>query len=207
MCFLATAGDFIVMGIAGSIYPGYRMLHDTESMLGASNSPVSALVSTWWVILGVMFIIFGYGFRNLYKEPAALTKAASLLIILYGVGEGMGSGFFHADYVNGNLTLAGKIHDTLGGLGIAGMFILPLLIRKVIPRRQHPLLYSMTWPIIVAGGILLLLFSIAKLKDHPVEIITLWKGTWQRLLTLNFYVYLDLLAITMLMDLRQKFPH
>ncbi len=194
------------MGIAGRLYPDYRMLHDTESMLGATASPVAALTSTWWVILGSMFVIFGLGFRLAYKEGTA-TRAASWLIMLYGVGEGMGSGIFPANYVNGNLTLSGIVHDTLGGLGIAGMFILPLLIRKIIPRREHPALYALAIPILAFGLIALILFSIAKLKSHPVEFITTWKGLWQRLLTLNFYVYLSFLAIVMMMDTVKKSYH
>ncbi len=203
-CFIATLGDFAVMGYAGSIYPGYRMLHDTESMLGASSSPVSEMTSAWWIILGLLFVIFGAGFRKAYHDGGRAAQIASWLIILYGVGEGMGSGIFHADYVDGYLTLPGKIHDALGGLGIAGMFILPLLVRKIIPRKKHPVLHSLAVPTIIIGLAVLILFSIAKLKSQPSEFITTWKGLWQRLLTLNFYVYLAFLAGVMLKDIGSR---
>ncbi len=199
-CLVATVGDFTVMGIAGSIYPNYRMFHDTESMLGATASPVATLTSTWWIVLGFLFVIYGAGFRTAYRNAGSTALAASWLIILYGVGEGMGSGIFPANYVNGNLTFTGKIHDAFGGLAIAGMFILPLLVRRIIPREKHPALYKSAWPIIIFGLIALILFSISKLKSHPVEFITTWKGLWQRLLTFNFYVYLDFVAVVMGID-------
>lgn len=202
-CLLATTGDFVIMGLAGSRYPGYRMLHDTESMLGATASPVAVITSVWWVILGFLLVIYGLGFRIAYHPKRKETLWASWLIIIYGIGEGMGSGIFPANYVDGNLTLSGKVHDALGGLGIAGMFILPLLVRRIIPRKRHPVLYEAAIPVIVFGLIALILFSIAKLKSHPVEFITTWKGLWQRLLTLNFYLYIDLLAIIMLRDTRK----
>jgi hypothetical protein len=203
-CLIATIGDFAVMGIAGSRYPGYNLLHDTESMLGATASPVSVLTSTWWIILGILFVIFGAGFRFAYDIPRKAVILASWLIILYGVGEGMGSGIFHADYVNGNLTPGGLVHDALGGLGIAGMFILPLAVRRIISGKSHPFLYHAAWPVIIFGLIVLILFSIAKLKSHPSEFITTWKGLWQRLLTLNFYIYLDILAIVMISDIAAR---
>ncbi len=186
------------MGLAGSRYPGYRFLHDTESMLGASASPVAGIVSAWWVILGFMMILFGLGVRFNYEQAGKISVLASWLIIIYGLGEGMGSGLFPADYMNGNLTLSGKIHDTLGGIGIAGLFFLPLLMRHIISRNQHPWFYASAVPVIVFGLVMLILFSIAKLKSHPIEFITTWKGLWQRLLTLNFYLYLDFLAIVMI---------
>ena len=203
-CFMATAGDFLVMGFAGSKYPGYRMFHDTESMLGATASPVASMTSTWWIVLGILFTIYGLGFLLTYKEYGKTARLAAWLIVLYGIGEGMGSGIFPANYVNGNLTFSGKVHDTLGGLGIAGMFILPLLVRRIIPEKKHPVLYSSAIPVIAFGLLALILFSIAKLKSQPVEFITTWKGLWQRLLTLNFYIYLDILAVVMLIDSLQK---
>jgi len=173
-------------------------------MLGATASPVAAVTSTWWVILGFLLLIYGLGFRIAYHPERKETRWASWLIIIYGIGEGMGSGIFPANYVDGNLTLSGKVHDALGGLGIAGMFILPLLIRRIIPRKKHPFLYEAAIPVITFGLVALILFSIAKLKSHPIEFISTWKGLWQRLLTLNFYLYIDLLAIIMISDTRRK---
>jgi hypothetical membrane protein len=101
-CFAGCIGDFLSLFILGPEYPGYSQMHDTMSSLGSSTSPVSDIISAWWVILGILMIIFAFGFRAAYPHDNKYVRIVFWLLILYGLGEGLGSGLFKADRVSGS---------------------------------------------------------------------------------------------------------
>ena len=89
-CFTACIGDFLSLFVFGPHYPGYSQIHDTMSSLGASESPVSGIISAWWIILGFLMIIFAFGFRAAYPHNDKYVTTVFWLLILYGLGEGVG---------------------------------------------------------------------------------------------------------------------
>jgi hypothetical protein len=137
-CITASIGEFIALFVFGAYFPGYNHLKDTMSKLGASVSPVADEVSLWWIIMGLLFIFFGTGFRKAFSEKGLYARAASWLIILYGFGEGIGSGAFKANRIPDGLTFSLIIHDILGGIGVAAILLLPLVMQKVITRNEMP---------------------------------------------------------------------
>src|SRR5512133_1469358 len=84
-CIIACAGEFVVMFVFGTYYPGYSHLKDTVSSLGASISPVSAIISMWWVIMGTLLVFFASGFKKAFSKKGQYANLASWLIILYGL--------------------------------------------------------------------------------------------------------------------------
>jgi len=199
-CIIACVGDFAVMYIYDEYYPGYSQIFNSISSLGASDSPVSFQISTWWVILGFLMIIFAIGFRIAFSVDNKYVKVASWLIIIYGIGEGFGSGLFKADYVNNVITTSAKIHDTLGGIGIFAVFIFMLISQKIFTKALYPRIYKFSWIIFISGILILVLFSF-RFSDSENNIIKLYKGLWQRLLVLDIYLYF--LVIVYLMFKRQ----
>ena len=195
--FLACLGDMSMTVIFGNRYPGYSQLHDTMSKLGASDSPVGFQMSLWWVILCFLFIAFAFGFRQLYYKNGKWFRTAFWLIVIYALGEGMGSGIFPANHDGNKLTLSLMIHDTLGGIGIGGIMVLPFALMKTISEKKANAFYRFSQIILYAGPVFLILFSIAKILTNPDNFIASYKGLWQRLLMLNYYVYLMVLAIRM----------
>ncbi len=172
-------------------------LKDTMSILGASVSPVAHAASIWWVIMGLLLIFFGIGFRKAFSEKGLFAKGASWLIILYGFGEGIGSGAFKANHIVNGLTTSLLIHDILGGIGVAAILLLPLIMQKVVEKNENPVFFRMSKIIFITGIITVLLFLFRYLPDEN-NFLSVYKGLWQRLFMLNTYIYLTTIAILMI---------
>ncbi len=198
-CYVACVGDFVVLFIFGNQYPGYSQLYNTMSSLGASASPVSLIVSTWWVILGLLFVMFAFGFRQAFSPTNKYVILAFWLIIMYGLGEGLGSGLFKADHQNGKLTTSAIIHDILGGIGVAAILLLPLIMQKIIPRSTNHGFHLLSKLILIIGLVLLLLFTLRFADNEAIELVRL-KGLWQRLFVFVYYVYLLIIGAIMVRD-------
>jgi len=198
-CFAGCIGDFLSLFILGSKYPGYRHVSDPISFLGSSESPVSHLISVFWVVLGVLIIIFGIGFRTAYMPADLYVKIASWLIILYGLGEGLGSGMFKADQVNNSYTVSFIIHDILGGAGVVALLVLMLVVPKIKEFSVSRAFFIFSNVSLILAVFLLILFSQRFIgsKYAIAKGIAKYTGLWQRLLLLDFYVYLLTLAVKM----------
>ena len=196
VCLFACIGDFVIMFYLGLYYPGYSQLKDTMSSLGATISPVSAEISAWWILVGLLFIIFGLGFMQAFRDKGKYTTIATWLIILYGVGEGIGSGVFKADHIGDSMTISCMIHDALGGVGIAAILFLPLLMKKIISKAEMPAFYRMSTIVFVMGILALVLFSF-RVSNNNNNLLNVYQGLWQRLMMLNSYVYLAAISIIM----------
>ena len=159
------------------------------SSLGTSISPVSNLISIWWIFIGLLFIFFGVGVNYAFKACGKTAIYAAFLIILYGVGEGIGSGAFKANYIGNSLTTLAIIHDALGGLGETAILILPLFMKRIIPRKELPWFSTFSMLTFFIGICLLFMFVL--------KFSISYHGLWQRLLMLNNYIYLTLIAILM----------
>lgn len=185
-CILACVGDFAVTFIFGGYYPGYSQLSDTMSSLGASASPVSDEVSLWWIILGILIIIFAIAFW-LVMGPRKYAGTAACLLIMYGLGEGFGSGVFKADPSHGMLFSESFIHNALGGIGVAALMFFPMVMRRMIPPSENRHFSSYSIVVFVIGLIFIALFLF---RYSNLEILKMYKGLWQRLFVLNLYLYL-----------------
>ncbi len=191
------------MFVCGAFYPGYNQLKDTMSSLGASVSPVSGVISAWWVIMGVLLVFFGTGLRNAFSEKRGYAGLASWLIILYGLGEGIGSGVFKADHVAGRITTSGIIHDILGGIGVTAALLFPLIMLKIVAKNERPVFYRMSQVVFVCGIITILLFLFRFSSDEN-DFFSVYKGLWQRLFMLDIYIYLTTIAVIMI-KMQKKF--
>jgi hypothetical protein len=196
-CIIACMGEFVALFVCGAYYPGYSHLRDTMSSLGSSVSPVSDEISIWWIIMGLLFIFFGTGFKKAFSDKGLYCNIASWLIILYGFGEGIGSGAFKADHVANGPSILLTIHDILGGIGVIAILLLPLIMQKVIDKNEMPGFYRMSKIIFISGIITVLLF-LFRFSSNENNFFTVYKGLWQRLFMLNTYIYLATIAIIMI---------
>ena len=188
-CCIACVGDFVVLFVFGRQYPGYSQLYSTMSSLGATASPVSFVVSAWWIIMGLLFFVYALGFRLAFSPVNKYVNLAFWLIVIYGAGEGLGSGFFKANHQEGLFILTAFIHDILGGIGVAAIVFLPLVMQKIIPSSAIPGFHLLSKFVFVTGFILLLLFTLRFTNNGESELFRL-KGLWQRLFVLVYYLYL-----------------
>jgi hypothetical protein len=195
LCYVTCFGDLLILYFLGRRYPGYNQFDDTISSLGASVSPVSNLISAWWIIIGIVFIVFAIGFRIVYKEKGKIAKIAAMLIAIYGLGEGIGSGLFKADHVGSTLTIMAKIHNILGGFGILAMLLLPLIMQRIFPKESYHAFYILSSVIFFIGVLTTILF-LTRYIDNAMLIVH--SGLWQRLSLIDFYIYLLVIAHMML---------
>ncbi|RVT71190.1 DUF998 domain-containing protein [Flavobacterium sufflavum] len=196
ICIISCISDFIVLFLLGNCYPGYSQLKNTISSLGASVSPVSYVISLWWIFIGTVFVFFGIIIGKAFDINHKNVKIASLLIILYGLGEGIGSGLFKADRIEGGLTKPFIIHNILGGIGVIAALILPLIMRKLITKKTMFHFYLFSWVVFIIGIITMLLFAI-RFSPNEHNFLVLYKGLWQRLFLLNLYTYFIVISIIM----------
>jgi hypothetical protein len=199
---LAIICDLSSQFILGIYYPGYDQMKETVSKLGSSNSPISVQISTLWVAVGLLLMVFGVGIKKEYSKKGRYAQIASGLIILYGFCEGIGSGSFKADRVAGVLTTSGIIHESLGSIGVIAIILFPLLMQKVIPKTENPAFYRLSQIIFVSGLFFIVLFLFRYSSGN--NFLATYKGLWQRLFILNAYIYLSVIAFQMLKGALKK---
>jgi hypothetical protein len=202
-CCSAFLGDLAITWILGSQYQGYNQLKNTLSSLGVSESPVSAEISVWWVVSGVLLSIFAFGVANVFSDRGKYAKIAAWLIFLYALGDGIGSGAFKANYVGNELTTVGFIHDTVGGIGVTGILILPLIMLKVIPETEIPGFKRFSLILFFTGIVSIFLF-LFRFSSDQTNFLSIYKGLWQRLFIINVYIYLIRLALIMIKKIKTK---
>ncbi|HQH22917.1 MAG TPA: DUF998 domain-containing protein [Bacteroidales bacterium] len=202
-CFTACAGDVLTLFILAGKYPGYNQLFNTISSLGASESPVSSIISLWWVILGVLIISFAFGFRAAFSPGNKYITVAFWLLIIYGLGEGIASGLFKADLVHNSMTLSYGIHDILGGAGVVCILVLPLVVQKVDQFSINPGFRKLSHVVFVLGMLIQILFTFRFFgagNNFPGK----YTGLWQRLFLLMYYTYMIIIAIKMIVSMGRQ---
>ncbi|MFA6924856.1 MAG: DUF998 domain-containing protein [Bacteroidales bacterium] len=204
-CFVACIGDMLSAFILGTYYyPHYNIIMQPISTLGADVSPVSIVMSACWIFIGVLFIIFAIGFNIAFSSSEKSHKFATWLIIIYGLGEEIGSGIFPGNHIRNELTTIGIVHNIVGGIGITALIILPFVMRKIIQKFQYPKMYKYSWFVIIFGLITILLFTASKLVVPSDNIIS-YRGLWQRLFILNYYIYLMVISFLMICANSKRF--
>ena len=75
---LAFVGDFLVTFVLGFFYPNYSHLKLVMSELGTYQSPVATWVNLWWILFGILFVLFAFGFQSVF---ARLKRAAVIVTV------------------------------------------------------------------------------------------------------------------------------
>ena len=196
-CLLACAGDMVVPVLLANSYPGYDSVAQSESMLGAAGSPVAVWFTVWSVCLAILFFVFAWGLQQAFWPKAKRMGLAAWLLVLYGIGEGLGSGLFPDDQTANVLTLSGRVHSATSIMGSGALYLLPLawLLR---PPPHGPRLKELSLATLILSGLFMALFGAAKLGLCGQD------GLWQRAYIVVSYVYLLTLAWFMLRNASKK---
>jgi len=153
---VASLGDFVVTFILGALHPGYSFIHRSESYLGTSDSPVAAYMNVWGVVFCLLLMFFAYGLRETIFKYGKWQTLTVALVVLYGVGEGAGSGLFPYNHINNVLTLSGKLHSVSGALGGIAIVIIPFACMSIFTREDFPRLHTYSKLVFITGIILTL---------------------------------------------------
>jgi hypothetical protein len=197
LCIIVCIADLVLIYILGNQIPGYNQLTSSISALSVSSSPVSESASLWSVLLGVVFVVFGFGFRAVFREYGRNVQKAYWLILIYGLGEGVASGAFRADEINGVLTRLALVHDLLGGIGVTALLLLPLVLRKIFTSESFPHFFRFSGIVGLIGLGSIILFSF-RINYFENTFLYTYSGIWQRIFLINYYVYFTVIAIMMI---------
>lgn len=189
-CLLACAGDMVVPVLLAHSYPGYDGFSRSESMLGSADSPVAVWFTVWSVCLAVLFFVFAWGMKQAFRPGSKRWGLAPLLLVFYGLGEGLGSGLFPDDPANSAVTLSGGVHSAMSILGSGALYLLPLVWLWDPPVRG-PRLKGLSVATLILVGLFMALFGAAKLGWTGAA------GLWQRAYIAMSYIFLLALAWSM----------
>jgi hypothetical protein len=193
---LACVGDFCMIYLLALRYPGYSHFLQAVSDLEHQGSPVARIASVGWIIMGVMFIIFGYGCYKAFLPYGKRAKTAGWMLAMYGLGEGIGSGLVPGSPGKYFQTPNGIFHSFLGGVGVLGAMLLPFIIIKLFNASKSSGLYWYSWFTTVAGMFFFILFSISNFYRPEGSWISLL-GLWQRLYMLMYFLFFIYIAALM----------
>ncbi|MCX6318094.1 MAG: DUF998 domain-containing protein [Bacteroidetes bacterium] len=197
-CILACVGDMAITTILGYFYKGYNPFIQSQSYLGTSDSPVALYMNTWGVCFTILFLLYAYYSGKTAYKRELWEKIAGWLIVVYGLGEGAGSGLFPYNHIGNELTLSARLHNVCSGMGDFALVLLPFALLKGYPRYRSANLHVYIWFVAVSGPVLIILYVLA-----TRNIITL-KGLWQRLFILDYYLLLLVLAINRLHSTKRE---
>lgn len=179
----------------GSQLPGYNWKSESLSYLGQSGSPLEHGILVWGILFTTLITLFDYTFYQVYKSKKWVLTA-TLFLLIYGLGEGFGSGFFPINPPDTIITLDGKLHNIFSGIGDAGLVLLPFVLMLMFPKKGNRKLHLYLWSVVGVGLIMATSFLIAK-YDRPDNFILTYKGVWQRLYIFNYYFMLLILSLKM----------
>jgi len=184
----------------GSRFPGYDWKSQSISYLGQSGSPIQNWVTLWGVCFSILIILFSNALHHEYQSNKWI-KFVMVALLIYGLGEGAGSGCFPIDPPGTALTLSGRLHNVFSGIGDAGIVALPFLLMLMFPRKDYRVFHTYLWFVVGLGLISAALFLVAKYYQ-PDNFILAYKGVWQRIYTFNYYIMLLILSFEMYVKLK-----
>ena len=195
-CLIVCAGDFIVTFFLGIFYPGYNSLKQSMSVLGTSQSPVAYGMVLWGFVFSMLFILFATGFRKAFPSDNRAIQIVYWLIILYGLGEGVGSGLFPYDKVGTTLSTSAVLHSLFDAIATVALMAIPFVMLYFFNQQNFLKLHTISIIVTSIGLIMIVLFSFSKL-DAVQGTLFANRGLWQRLFLFDYYVYLGTLSFFM----------
>nr|WP_280954412.1 DUF998 domain-containing protein [Methanohalophilus levihalophilus] len=194
---IATVGDFLVTFVLGFFYPNYNHLTLVMSELGTVQSPVATWINLWWIVFGVLIIVFAFGYRKAFPSGKKSVRIVTLLILLFGIGAGIGAGLFPMEPGGTETTLTGKLHGICAGTGFIAIMFVPLVSLGIFHRRSATKMYWSSIGAFLFGLIFFFLFVVSE-NSSSIDGILGYTGLWQRLFLLSQYVYLGLISAIMI---------
>ena len=184
----------------GSKFPGYNWKTQSLSYIVQSGSPIEKQGLIWGVISTILLALFTNTFYQLYKlKKWALI--ATCFLLTYALGEGLGSGFFPINPPETPITMDAKLHNLFGGIGDICLVLLPFVLMLMFPKTENQRIHFYLWTVVIIGLIMASFFLIAK-YFHPDNFILSFKGVWQRIYLLNYYLMLLVFSFLMIRQIK-----
>lgn len=198
---------FFVLEIAtdiwfGSKFPGYDWKTQSLSYIGQSGSPMEQWVLLWGVVSVILITLFAHTFYKIYKSKK-WASIATFFLIIYGLGEGLGSGCFPINPPHTLITIDGSLHNIFSAIGDAGLVLLPFVFMLMFPKKENQKLHIYLWSVVGIGLLMVSFFLIAKYFPQNNFILS-FKGVWQRIYLFNYYMMLLVISRQMACQIKFK---
>ena len=122
---MAALADFFIPLIIGLKYPGYNHFRDTVSTLGTKESPVKKQEGINLIVVGTLFLVFGFGQISAFVSVGWSHQFYIIGINAFGVGSIL-AGIFPEDPKGFEESVSGKIHGIASGIGFLFLMLNPL---------------------------------------------------------------------------------
>ena len=201
-CILFANLDLACDAWFGQSIPNYNWIRESMSRLGEVGSPMQNPVRIWGISATILLLLFANAIRILFK-PTLQARLATAAIVIYALGEGLGSGIFPIDPLNASTTLSGTLHEILSVIGDVGIVALPFILLRIPYFGNHRRFRIYLKWVIAIGFLCICLFVFAKYYPESL-VISNYKGLWQRMYTFNYHLMLVIISIEMLHKMRAQ---
>lgn len=188
---LACVSQTIIEFYAISKNEGYNPITQTISYLGNPESPTYRLMTIWSIIFSILFMLFSLGFWNFFKDRFKFTHLATAFLLVYGFGQGIGAGIFPMDVSAKTVSVSHQIHEIFSGLGDLALVLFPVVMLFYFKGKSR--IFTLTITSLGIGFILVFLSA----KFQVIQSAIPYKGLWQRLFQMIYFIYFLFIAFQM----------
>lgn len=187
--------DNVLPIILAEFYNGFNYKEMALSLLGCNQSPVKLIYNCWCIFSGLVFCIAGYTVHFAFHNK--LSIAIFVLLILYGFGCEVLSGFFPLNEKREDENTSTKIHGIGSVIGFTALLFVPLLL-GITSFYNNLISLGILSVICFAIAFILFCFFVMGEKDKFKNTVLRFGGLWQRLVLLTCYLPLIYFSIHML---------
>ncbi len=198
---MIAACDLPFNGYLGLITPGYDWVIQSESALAEMNPVAAQWQAIWGVIFTLAFATYALGLWKAARVWGKPIRWVAVVVLIYGIGQGIGSGWMPLQHSGAQLTVQGVLHETFGGIGMLGLFIAPVIMLPVFTKKANPRRQRFTLIIVIISTVAAVLYLVTRVAG-PEVVFWGWRGLWQRCLNASLYSWLIALAYWLLKDMR-----
>lgn len=177
--------DNLLPLVLAYFYPKYSHKEMALSVLGSRQSPVKWIYNVWCILSGIVFCIAPY---TLYQENSAgLTIAIWILLMIYGIGCEIISGFCPLNENRNDEDTITKIHGVASAIGFMTLLVVPLLL-AILQFQISAVPVGLLSLVCFIAAFLFFCFFIMGEKEKFAKTVLRYGGLWQRLVLVFCYV-------------------
>ena len=177
--------DNLLPLVLAYFYPKYSHKEMALSVLGSRQSPVKWIYNVWCILSGIVFCIAPY---TLYQENiAGLTIAIWILLMIYGIGCEIISGFCPLNENRNDEDTITKIHGVASAIGFMTLLVVPLLL-AILQFQISAVPVGLLSLVCFIAAFLFFCFFIMGEKEKFAKTVLRYGGLWQRLVLVFCYV-------------------
>ncbi len=187
MGIMAPIASVVMVIILGWLTPGHNHKKNMISELGALGTGYEVIFSVVMILVGIMFVILAFAlYERLPKNQ--YTKAACVLLGIFGIFSCVGTGIFPCDYGCEGENLRAQIHLVTNGFAFTLFTFAPIIFSFGIVGSKWHLLQPINVTVQFLGLVFFVLFAVNYFFGS-------YEGFYQRLYLTVCYFWIAALAM------------